>query len=478
MVIGNILSLFTFGFYILIFTLISYYIKEIVKLKGFSVYSVFLIIFTVFYIMVPFIQTFFPKFRDDSTHFTILLNQQSSTEIFWNMIVSFFILCIIVAVYHIDFRKNRKKRERNDFLDFIKNKRKNHFKTTKLFTDIVFILGATSILLLIIETGSLQTYLSLGSQTRGLDKEPTDYIRSSYLQLITLSLVILVVPYMYFYLYKLKKSQITLMKLIISIVFAILFLLYNQGRAPLLLFFVPFFFVFGNKKSKANLFLLAFLAVIGTFLLSILDRFFNYLAYGVTIAKVETNFLTQFLKEFSYPFSNFVLKGEFVDITGFRYLYDYIIWPFTMIPGSILSLIGFDKNKIDSIYLVNTSNYEALLGAKASGGIPVDFLTYNYYQFGYISLIILAIFFGIILKQLDIIFQSYKYNIPIQIILYRISFSMINVINNFDMSAIFRNRLDIIILLGFVLTLYYHDLRMFKKTKLRHKSRYEKIMRV
>ncbi|MFD2044562.1 hypothetical protein ACFSTA_08610 [Ornithinibacillus salinisoli] len=335
------------------------------------------------------------------------------------------------------------------------------YKKIKLITDIIFLVGVASIVLLIFEVGSLKTYLALGSLTRGLDKSPTDYIGSSYLQLVTLSVIILIPPYLYLYLYRLKNSKIILLKFFISLIFAVLFLLYNQGRAPLVIFFLPFFFAIGKRRKKGVLGL-AILFGVGLFLLAYLDAIFQYLAYGYYAVEQSGNYITEFLSQFSYPFANFSLRNELIQYSGYRYMYDYVIWPFTMIPSSILELIGISKESIISVSTFNTKAYGAFLGVDPTGGIPVDLLTFNYYQFGYFTLLPMCLVIGRILRRLDLIFYFFKNNFAIRIVLYRISFSMIGILNNADLSAIVRNRLDIVLLLLIIIYIYIYEKRLIE----------------
>lgn len=453
MVFDNIFSYIFFCIYIAVFLLIYIYVKRIISNNGFNGLSMFILTFSLFYFLVPFVQTYFKPYRDDTSLFTRLLNQMSDEEIFLNLLISILCLLIIILGYNLRFKTKSNKEHVN-----INNKRKVLekdvlYKKVTRITDVIFLVSVTSIVLLIIEVGSLKTYLSLGALTRGLDKDPTDYIRPSYLQLVTFSTIVLVTPYLYVYLYRVKKSKVMVLKVIVSLFFSILFLLYNQGRAPLIIFFLPFLFT-ARKRSKKGFLGLGVLFGIGLFLLNYLDRIFQYLAYGYYTVGTKVNFITEFLSEFSYSFANFSLRNELVDYAGYRYMYDYFIWPFTMIPSSLLKLIGINKESIVGVSTINTEAYGVFSGVQASGGIPVDLLTFNYYQLGYLTLIPMCFFIGRILKKLDRIFYFFKDDFAIKVVLYRISFSMINILNNADFSAIVRNRLDVVVLIIILIYIY------------------------
>lgn len=464
MVFDSIFSYMSFMVYIAIFSLVYIYVKRIISNNGFNILSMFILTFSIFYLFVPFVQSYFKLHRDNTSFFTILLNQMSDEEVFFNFLICAGCLLFIILSYNLRF-KSKGNGRKSDFesTTTILDQHKLYKKINRI-TDVIFFISVISMVLLIVEVGSLKTYLTLGSLTRGLDKAPTDYIRPSYLQLVTFSTVVLVTPYLYVYLYRMRRSKIMVLKIIVSLIFSILFLLYNQGRAPLILFFLPFFFTFGKKRKKGFLGLTILFGV-GVFLLSYLDRLFQYLAYGSYTVETNTHFITQFLAEFSYSFANFSLRDELVNYSSYRYMYDYLIWPFTMIPSSLLKIIGFSKESLIAVSTINTEAYGTFLGIKPSGGIPVDLLTFNYYQFGYITLIPICLILGRVLKKIDMIFYFFKDNFAIKIVLYRISFSMINILNNADISAIVRNRLDIVILFIIVIYIYKQNKNMKNKVR-------------
>lgn len=442
--------------YIIIFSGIYMYIKNIVKNNGFNMMAMFMLTFTMFYLIVPFVQTFFKSYRNETSIFNFLFNEMSEESIFFNVLICLICLICIISSYQLTGKRNYKLKECNEKTSV--SEKRVLYKKLSFIVDIIFLISLLSIVLIIIEVGSIKSYLALGTLTRGIDKMPTTVIRSSYLQLITLSTLILVPPYVYLYLYRINRKKVTKIKFVISFVFAILFLLYNQGRAPIILFVIPF--IFSNKKiSKKAIFKLLILFIFGLISLKYLDAIFKYLSYGNFVLDDGGNYIEKFLGEFSYPFTNFSIRSDLIEYSGYRYFYDYIVWPFTMIPSSLLKLIGLNKELIISISSVNTNIYGSLVGISPTGGIPVDFLTFNYYQFGYISLFLSCFVVGVLLKKFDNIFRYFSDNLPIRIILYRISFSIINILNNSDISAIVRNRLDIMVL---IFLLMYIKLRIQK----------------
>src|SRR5699024_5072659 len=142
-----------------------------------------------------------------------------------------------------------------------------------------------------------------------------------------------------------------------------------------------------------------------------------------------------------------------------RNYFDFLIWPFTMIPDRLLNFLGITKKGLESVSIKSTDAYSQLVGLNPSGGIPVDLMTLNFFQSGYISLIFNSILFGILLKVIDNAISFFQNNLAIELIKYRISFSMVNMINNADPSAIVRNRLDIVLVIIVFMIIYI----LFKK---------------
>ncbi|MGD9677340.1 MAG: hypothetical protein AB7V16_03090 [Vulcanibacillus sp.] len=412
----------------------------------------FILTYGLFYLLVPFIQTYFGLYRNNISWFAILLNRVSIEEIFLNFLLAVVFLTVIIISYSVKTKSSE--RNANEYIQNSKlNANSPYFKKVIRATDVIFIFSVLSILLLIRETGSLSNYLSLGVLTRGIDKDTSVYISSSYLQLVTASVIVLATPYLYLFLYRLRKSKALIIKLIVSLIFSIIFLLYNQGRASIIIFFLPFIFTLRNVK-RTNILGLGLLMIFVVLSLDYIDAFFKYLAYGYFPINNSSNHISTFLGEFSYPFANFTLRHDLIEYVEYRFGIDYLVWPITMIPNSLLKIIGFSKENIISVLTMNTNAYGAILGAMPTGGIPVDFLTINFYQFGYISLLITSIIVGRLIKYFDRIFAFFRDDFVIKIVLYRLSFSIINILNNNDLSAIVRNRLDVVLIAVFIIYIY------------------------
>lgn len=436
-------------------------VKNIHK-YGFTCGSIWIITMFLFYFIVPLVYLISEQSRDSTTSFNILLGSKSETDIvIWICFCAMLIL-LFCFFYEVTIKRHRIDINRRTALQKITNYDKGQWlqinkmceQRITLIADVSLLLGIISIITIIISSGGLASYLALGSSTRGIGKDSSLYISSSLLPLITLSNIIIIAPFLYKYLlaFSIKRSSLKI-KFILSFVLSVIYLLYNQGRLPLILFFVPF--VLDLKVAKKvkvwGGILIVFLSIP---LLNILSAVFIYFTYGYWSLESNISITQTLLLEFTYPFSNFINKGNLVRIFGFRYGIDYIQWPLLLIPSPILKLVGIFKSDIYTIGSLNTSAYSSILNAKVQGGIPTDFFTFNYYQFGVFSLLLAIIFFAILLKRIDNKFVYLIGNSSLNIIILRICFLLVSLVNNFDFSVIFRMRYDILILVYVVYYIY------------------------
>lgn len=419
-----------------------------VKQYGFTPGVLFFAILLLFYIVIPIIYVLIPEYRDDTTLFNILLGKNSDSSI----AMAVMMMSILILLYYFSYIRGKSNYDSSILIDWNSANDACSRKIERI-ADVCFVLGALSVGICMQAVGGFMSYLAFGVNMRGIDKDMTMTIDSALLPLITLSTVVLVSPYLYYMLvHKDSKGSIKhKIKFWASFFLATIYLLYNQGRLPLLLFFVPFLLDMKVFK-RMSLWSLLLITIGSVFLLSIMDSLFIYLSFGYWDSGSDSSFLNTLLLEFTYPFSNFINRDTLVDKIGFRYGYDYIVWILLLIPASLLSPLGIVKKNITTMGLLNTEAYSSVLNQIAGGGIPTDFFTFNYYQFGYFSLIIATIIAGKLLSKLDGIVTQIRNNPMTSIITLRISFLLISLVNNFDFSVIFRMRFDLLIL---IYVLYY-----------------------
>ena len=420
--------------------------------NGFNCCTTFLLIMVLFYIIIPLLYVLFQGSRDVSTAFNKLLSTNSLEDIALNMFLAAVLIAMIFCFYHCSIKRGSVfiycrlgKKKSKDRQSWNKNNRATGKKIERI-ADITLILGGISIIVCICAAGGIGNYLALGSQTRGLNKSLSDYFSSSFLPLITLSNIILASPFLYKYLLGVERNSNSLrMKFWISFCIAVIYLLYNQGRLPLLLFFIPFLLDMKIAK-KAKIGTLIVVSILCIFILEPLSNLFLYFSYGRVASTQSAGFLKTLLLEFTYPFANFVNRSELLNCIGMRWGIDYIQWPLTVLPSSILKLIGFSKSSIETIGSLNTNAYSTMVG-EVGGGIPTDFFTFNYYQFGMVSLLLAVPIIAWVLKKIDSRISDVEGNNATRILILRVCFLLISMVNNFDLSVIFRMRFDFLIII-------------------------------
>lgn len=426
-----------------------------IQRNGFNCCTTFLMVMILFYIAIPLLYVVFQDRRDASTAFNRLLSTKSLDDIAINMFLASAFIALILFFYHCSVKhrgiilyRRFGKKNTTDSQTWDKINGIAKIKIERI-SDITLILGGISIIVCIFAVGGISRYLALGSQTRGLNKNLSDYISSSFLPLITLSNIILAPPFLYKYLLGIKlhvkrKSTFLKVKFLVSFCLAVIYLLYNQGRLPLLLFFVPFLLDMKIAR-KAKIGTLIVLSILCIFALEPLSNLFIYLSYGRVVSTQGAGLLNTLLLEFTYPFSNFVNRSELLKYVGMRWGIDYIQWPLTVLPSSILKLVGFSKSSIETIGSLNTNAYSTIVRV-VGGGIPTDFFTFNYYQFGMASLLIALPVVAFVLKIIDSRISNVADNAAAKILILRVCFLLISMVNNFDFSVIFRMRFDFLII--------------------------------
>lgn len=438
---------------ILIYT--GYFVVRNVNRVGFTCGNIFISILLLFYIITPVFFLCFPEKRSSLALYNRLLSECSDIEICMSILLCSVLICIIFWVFksHRQIRVKIGEKKLYSFdkrISYWNGVNEQCSKRIRTLADICFVLGGLSILLCMRAVGGLESYLALGSKTRGLDKNVTNYISGAYLPLITLSSIILVVPFLYKYLLECcKQNWVLRIKFISAFLVALVYLMYNQGRLPLLLYFIPF--IFTSKAARKMKITGIILAVLGSiFLLEPLSGLFTYLSYGRTYNTTTSDMLSTFLMEFTYPFANFTNRNILLKHVGLRLGIDYIQWPFVVTPSSILKVIGFNKSRLVTVGSLNTSAYEAALGVGANGGIPADFFTFNYYQLGWITLLFAIILVGLFLKAVDKRIVYLHENSAVRILILRASFLIVSLVNNFDLAAIVKMRFDFVILIAVI----------------------------
>jgi len=201
---------------------------------------------------------------------------------------------------------------------------------------------------------------------------------------------------------KIKRINIVI-GFLLSAFFSFLILYANKARLALLIFGAVILLSIIDiyvKSRKVN-----FLLKLGILLLSssLVVVVSSFLARGSAITIRETIF-----ESVDFVYENFYFWYENFSFDKCRWMFDVFIMPIYILPSSIWSgIFG-----IKTISEMNT--YWQAGGFKGTSGVtgetPMDFLSFAFSQGGIITVILIGIIVGFILKKLDIFLKNNERN--------------------------------------------------------------------
>jgi oligosaccharide repeat unit polymerase len=226
--------------------------------------------------------------------------------------------------------------------------------------------------------------------------------------------------------------------LLISSLNSFYYVLIFGGRLPLALFLLIPVLYYLDVKNSFKLKNMILLAILGFLLLNYLEPFFEYLSTGNPIeAKFDS--IPRLISQFSFPYINTLKVHDFTYTNdGFRYFIDLVSWIYNIIPNRIMDYLG--GKVIPPSYLVNSINH-------GIGGIPVDIVSFGYYQFSIPGVIFISFWFGNLIGHLDKFLYSNKNNVLLTLMRVRL-FEIITFYPMYaDIEAFMRRRIDTVIIL-------------------------------
>lgn len=219
--------------------------------------------------------------------------------------------------------------------------------------------------------------------------------------------VLLVVAYMFFEMTmqsekKSIKKLVNLIGFIISAYLSYLFLMADDGRLTMLLFFMGFAWIQSSKKiiksvPRMCLKLMVILAVAVVFILQ-LDNITYFIRFNIWPSEQTTNNLMySMVKELIYlPIGgqtsiNAVWNGK-ISLTAVD---DLITGLFTWFPTQ------FKPQGFNDVWNINTFLIYGNLDRRLHGQVPCGIITQGYYDLRIAGVIILCSFAGVIIKKFD-----------------------------------------------------------------------------
>lgn len=422
-----------------------------VRREGIQVGTATIAACVLFYQAIPLLFLLFPAHRDMRNLFNVQLASLSQNEMLDAMLLASGLVGLLILVYGVQagngrilFRVGPIRNENPTPLCYSSH----NLQRYKWLADVFFVLGAAAMAACIHGVGGVKAYLSLGAVTRGVGKNVVKSISRAYLPMITLSAVILLPPYLYSFVIRASGRRCGMVRLRfwLSLILALLYLLYNQGRMPLLLFPLPFAMEWKLlRRLRVTGLLVLFVGC--CLLLERLSSLFNYLSYGRWYDRFEASLLSVLLQEFTYPFANFASRKALMEKIGMRWGSDLITWPAVVLPSGVDKLFGVEKSSIVTLDSLLTEAYSLVTGLKRQGGIPADLFLFLYAQFGLPSLALGIVLLGRLLAACDRHLAPLRETPATRLLILRVAMVAISCVNHFDFAVLFRTRVDLIVLL-------------------------------
>lgn len=355
------------------------------KNKFAGAYSGFISGYVFFYLIIPtLVKVNIPEM--ESQYFYIA-KFVSNVDIY-KEIIYLIILILGFVSFHFSYRfSNQQKLWIAQKFDFNSLKKYNNiFSKWGIAT---FIVGGGSFLVFISSFGGISRILSIAELNRSFNVTLSEF--GDYrLSLFSIpARIITVTPFIYMYLILNRKKTLDKLLFFISFTMAILFYLFNAGRAPLLSFLLVFVYYFARRTFKRGWITILLAGIIFLPILDYLDSFFFYLSHGLWL-DVRVDYI-RYIYQFSFPFITSLNITDITSAFGFRYGIDFVTAFLNFIPG-----VNFPISYEVTSQFYNGDSWRLI------GGIPNDFLAFSYLQMSILGVIILSSITGFIAGKIDI----------------------------------------------------------------------------
>jgi oligosaccharide repeat unit polymerase len=316
-------------------------------------------------------------------------------------------------------------------------------KAFKIYGIIFSLVGSLSLYMIVRQLGGFIGAYKYTEAIRAYGLTNIDGINSNLAFLRPVSGVILLPPFLFYLVYREGKTIINTMFFLLSFIFATYYLIFNSGKAVMIMFYAAFTITFMyNKKNKIPVKTLIILIIVVLISIPYLNVWFAQLSYGELDGGKYSNSFMSLVNGFLFPYSNITFSSQMNHMFGYSYFSDYFNWIFNIIPISILSKISIPKSIPAYTYV--TQFYD--IGSKLAGGSPIDMVTFGMRQFGFIGTILTFAILGLISAKVDKMMGKLDFN-QFFLIIIRISTWFFLLIPYADLVSNIRNRIDVILLM-------------------------------
>lgn len=275
------------------------------------------------------------------------------------------------------------------------------FRTGKIFS----IIGIISFCVVIYELGGVSGMLAIAGSLRGYNVDISENFSAAGAMCLAMTGFLFGAAICLISCRKKRKPGIWLA---VVVLFLVLYLLYNQGRSPIVFFSVCVLYAYLKRKGVKEK------RIIGIFFGVALIVFFGSGSLRAMLRSVSSGQVVDLslidniestLSDLSYPYANTLNVIGFVEKYGFRYFKDYLLWIPEILPSRLLSMIGIHLPETQTMTAI--VSYEYSKGLSYLGGVPVDFLTSGYFQGGVLGLVLNSLLVMYLLRKMDEIVASF-----------------------------------------------------------------------
>lgn len=311
----------------------------------------------------------------------------------------------------------------------------------KFISWFTFIVGGISFIMYVNAFGGISNLLRSAEYLRSFNSSSTTIISYWASLFVIPSRYIIVTPISSLILCQRKHKYYLVYRLmfLISLIMSITFLLSNAGRAPIIFLLIIFLVPLIKLVTKHVWKLAILIGIIFIPVLNFMDSLFLYFANGYWLSNEDNN--NNFIIQFAHPFSNILNMQKIVDVTGLRYGKDFITGFLNIIPS-----VNFEPSFAATSYFYGGKLWNI------TGGTPNDIITFSYLQGKLFSIIIFALFFGMLLALIDNILKQLSSSYAQTVFKVAIIVGIFGYVINADIVSLVRNQVQLTFLL---LTLLY-----------------------
>jgi len=391
------------GLYIIAALIATVLFFKHLRNAGITVSTTFHVVYIAYYLYVPPLVLYLLDKNLLSRH-VMRFDFIASTDFFARWF-AFILAAIGYIVFLIVFRNKVfiKKKQYEIYLDDIQRHLfyNNLFNVGKAFT----IIGVLCIVFVMRELGGYSQMILIAASLRGYNVDVSTFYSPFGAMCLSMSAFIFGASICNFSCLKYVKGAS--IWLVINLIFTLIYILYNQGRSPLVFFSACLIYGYlKNKSIKESRIILIFmccivLVVIGSGSLRAILR-------GVSAQETEAvsliDNISSSLSDLSYPYANTLKSTVFTTEYGYRFFKDYYLWFIDLLPSRLFSMVGINIGDIETMTSIVSFEYSG--GKEYLGGVPVDFITSGYFQGGVIGLILNCLIVLSLLKFIESFVES------------------------------------------------------------------------